>query len=387
MSVNFKHRPVTAYFPMWHENQQWLQPEMSRLANVDRSVNVVILSFVDPSKQYNGDLTAPICDYFFEGEGKALQEVASLQHLKQAIEHCKKNLDGRKVLLSAGGEIGGEFIDADFKSLALLMTDLGLDGLDLDYEPAGGMTETQAQIETYQDIITDAREALDLLGKQMGIHYLLSCAPTGVGVLTEAQQDTAFISKIDERLQALIDIDEQQQALYVGDINDDPADALSSALSIFNFPSSGKMVEVFLKLSSNPDYDYIGNMVDIVIYQAYNMGSANLLGRILCYESHRALSQELTQLSGQEGFVIMHGSHIGQEAFPRYSHTLTRLKTIYHYICQYGRVNDGASFWAYDQEAKDEQDYLPAHGMGYKTSIEVFKTIAELHTKYDTVNS
>lgn len=385
MSVNFNTRPVVAYYPMWHDAQNWSNPAQSRLAKVNNAVNVVILSFVDPAKSYSGSLDAPISDYFFEGEGKGLADSACLKDLKEAIRICKNNCPGRKVFVSAGGEIGGEFIDPDFDSLALLIADLALDGLDLDYEPAGGMTQTAAQISIYQQVISGARLALDNQSKETAKQYLLSCAPTGVGLLSENEKNETLITQVSERLKAFIPENEQAEALFVGEVLDDPADAKSSALSTYNFDSSGKMVDVFLQKSEHPNYAYIGNMVDIVIYQAYNMGSANLLGRTLCYESHRVISEFLQEESGQQGFAIMHGSHIGQEAFPRYSHTLNRLTAIYSYICQYGRTNDGASFWAYGQDAVDTQDYLPAHGMGYTDSEQVFEAIASLHHKYATV--
>jgi len=385
MSDLFNVRPVVAYYPMWHENQNWLDPKHSRLAQVTSTVNVLILSFIDPAKQYSGSLESPISEYFFEGEGKGLEEVATLKDLKVAIAQSRINCPGRKILVSAGGEIGGEFINADFESMALLVADLDLDGLDLDYEPAGGMTQTVEQVAIYKKIICDARIALDMQTTTTSKKYLLSCAPTGVGLLSETELQPDFIESVSQRLSVFVDKNEQLEALRVGTITDDPSDALNSALSSYNFESAGKMAEVFLAKSNCEHYPFIGNMVDIVIYQAYNMGSVNLLGRLLCYESHRALSEKLQIESGQKAFAIIHGSHIGQEAFPRYSHTLTRLQIIYAYICEYGRLDDGASFWAYGQDPVDKQDYLPVHGMGYKHSDEVFEAIASLHKKYATV--
>ncbi|MCP5079673.1 MAG: hypothetical protein GY951_16665, partial [Psychromonas sp.] len=263
--------------------------------------------------------------------------------------------------------------------------DLDLDGLDLDYEPAGGMTQTVEQIDIYKKIITDARIALDSKTAINGKKYLLSCAPTGVGLLSQAELQPELIENVSKRLSTYLNIDDHSQALRVGTVSDDPSDALSSALSSYNFESAGKMVDVFLAKSEIEDHPFVGNMVDLVIYQAYNMGSVNLLGRLLCYESHRAVSEKLQNESGQKAFAIIHGSHIGQEAFPRYSHTLTRLEAIYSYICDYGGADDGASFWAYGQDPVDTQDHLPTHGMGYTHSDEVFKAIASLHNKYATV--
>ncbi|PKG40992.1 glycosyl hydrolase family 18 protein [Psychromonas sp. Urea-02u-13] len=382
MPAIFKDRPIVAYYPMWIEKQNWLTPNNCALSKINRAVNVVILAFIDPSKPYSGSLDAAISDYFFEGEGKALGDVASLKHLKEAIHLCKIHHPGRKVLVSAGGEIGGEFINADFSSLALLVAELDLDGLDLDYEPDQVMTQTPAQIAIYQKIIIEARLALDQQTQRTGKKYLLSCAPTAVGLLSENEQKIEFIEQVAQRLAPLVVASEHTDALHVGQLMDDPEGSKSSALSAFNFKASGKMRDVFLQKSAYENYPYVGNMVDIVIYQAYNMGSVNLLGRLLCYESHRAISEFLQKNTDQGGFSIIHGSHIGQEAFPRYSHTLSRLTTIYSYICLYGEANDGASFWSYGQDPVDQQDYLPAHGMGYTDSKEVFESMALLHDKY-----
>ena len=387
MPGNFKDRPIVAYYPMWHDNQNWLTCTNSGLSKVSRSVNVVILSFVDPSKSYNGSLNSAISDYFFEGEGKALGDIASLKHLKEAIHLCKTKCVGRKVLVSAGGEIGGEFINADFESLAMLVADLELDGLDLDYEPAGGMTQTPEQVNLYQTIISDARLALDKQTQITAKKYLLTCAPTGVGLLSENEQDVELIDSVKQRLSPLIPEEDQAEALDTGHIMDDPSDAKSTALSAFNFNSAGKMRAVFLQKTEHEDYAYIGNMIDMVIYQAYNMGSVNLLGRVLCYESHRSVAEQLQQATGKAGFTLVHGSHIGQEAFPRYAHTLSRLMTIYSYICLYGREGDGASFWAYGQDPLDTQPYLPAHGMGYTHCDQIFDSVAFLHNKYATVSA
>lgn len=387
MSARFKNRPVVAYYPMWRDHQNWLTCTKSALVNVNQSVNIVILSFIDPAKAYSGSLDAAISDYFFEGEGKTLSDIASLKHLKEAIHVCRANCVGRKILVSAGGEMGGEFINADFESLALLVAELELDGLDLDYEPKQVMVETPEQIVVYQGIITNARLALDFQTQKTGKYYLLSCAPTGIGLLSKNELSVLLIAQVSERLKALIPDNEHDDALRVGTTTDDPCSDKGSALSAYNFNSCGKMRDVFLQKSTLNNYSYIGNMIDMVIYQAYNMGSVNLLGRLLCYESHRAISDRLQKEPGQSGFTIIHGSHIGQETFPHFSHSLPRLLTIYSYICLYGHPDDGASFWSYGQDPIDTQPYLPAHGMGYTDSNDVFDSVSFLHDKYATVRN
>ncbi|MCE2594887.1 hypothetical protein K6Y31_08675 [Motilimonas cestriensis] len=375
------------YFPMWQTQLNWHKPAHSKLASVPDYISHIILSFVSPQLQFDGDLNAPISDIFFEGEAANLSTGETLKQLKACIEQAH----GQKVLISVGGEIGGEFDDAQYDNIALLVASLGLDGIDIDYEPAGLMTATAAQIKRYQEIIIGFRAALD---KQTAItqqHYMLSCAPTGVGLLggqdvyqhleiTEPNLlrfDASHFSLLSENcnsvirnLASLIAPDEQEQELALGEMGQSSTYRqaghchVGTVASAFDFPSTGKMAEVFL--AKNEDsisaqrYPLIGHMLDLVIYQAYNMGTANVLARVLCYEAHRSVSEYLARFN-QPGFAIAHGCHVGKEAWPQFAYTPKRLGYLYGYIAEFGRPQDGASFWSYSSPCQDDSDFVPEY--------------------------
>ncbi len=387
------------YFPMWQSQLNWHKPAHSKLANVPSYITHIILSFVSPQLSFDGDLDAKISDVFFEGESQQLQDdsaIGSSEATLKQLKSCLALTHGQKVLVSVGGEIGGEFEDTEFDNIALLVAELDLDGIDIDYEPAGLMTATPAQIKRYQEIIIGFRLALDKQTQRTEKHYLLSCAPTAVGLLggedayaslgISAPELTRFdasqlgqlgdnCSDIISQLSALIDEPERELLCAIGVIGKLGQTStyrqlglchVGTVASAYDFPSTGKMVEVFLTV--NPDkasqvrYPLIGNMLDLVIYQAYNMGTANVLARILCYEAHRCVSDYLAMQGEQAtGFAIGHGSHVGKEAWPQFAYTPKRLTYLYGYIAKFGREQDGASFWSYSSPCGDDSFYVPEY--------------------------
>ncbi|MFO6422597.1 glycoside hydrolase family 18 protein [Motilimonas sp. KMU-193] len=380
------------YFPMWQRQLNWHKPAHSKLANVPNYITHIILSFVSPQLSYDGDLTAKISDVFFEGEDQALDQLshASSPTLKQ-LKSCLALTHGQTVMISVGGEIGGEFEGTQFDNIARLVADLDLDGVDIDYEPAGLMTATPAQIARYQEIIVGFRHALDKQSEHTGKHYFLSCAPTAVGLLggedayhamgiTEPKLtrfDASYLGQLADncgdiinQLANLIDEPEREQECAIGELGQASTYRqaglchVGTVASAYDFPSTGKMVEVLLGnnpiKASQERYPCIGNMLDLVIYQAYNMGTANVLARILCYEAHRCVSEYLAQLSETaSGFAIGHGCHVGKEAWPQFAYTPKRLSYLYGYIAEFGRVQDGASFWSYSSPCSDDSFYVP----------------------------
>ena len=376
-----------AYFPMWQDQLNWHKPAHSKLASVPEYISHIILSFVSPQLKFNGDLSTPISQVFFEGEAAGISSGETLKQLKACIDH----LHGQKVMISVGGEIGGEFDNAQYHSIALLVASLGLDGIDIDYEPAGLMTTTPAQIKRYQDIIAGFRLALDQQSNLTAKTYLLSCAPTAVGALgggnayqaADITEPTLLrfdrdnfpllaenCATIIHNLKSIVAPEDATQELTIGTLGQSATFRqlghchVGTVASAYDFESAGKMVPVFL--SANPDcatktrYPCIGHMLDLVIYQAYNMGSANLLARILCYEAHRRISDYLSE-QGQPGFAVAHGSHVGKEAWPQFAYTPRRLSCIYGYIAHFGRPQDGASFWSYSSPCHDDSDFVPEY--------------------------
>ena len=147
-----------AYFPMWQSQLNWHKPTHSKLARVPDYISHIVLSFVSPQLQFDGDLNLPISAVFFEGEAAQVSSGETLKQLKSCVEQAH----GQKVLISVGGEIGGEFDQVQYDNIALLVASLELDGIDIDYEPAGLMASTAAQVKRYQEVIIGFRAALQV---------------------------------------------------------------------------------------------------------------------------------------------------------------------------------------------------------------------------------
>lgn len=389
-----------AYFPTWEENLDWEKGVgQSLLANIADSVNCVALSFLRPDAKYYG-LETKMDELFFDGN-------IPLTTLKREIAIYKERGRDRIVLASTGGELAGNFLEVNYAQLVDAIDDLGIDGIDLDYEPNGVMAKTQEEVDKYIELITSFREAFDNKTKITGKRYLISCAPTGIGLLGKFEDFTSMgvkdekllmfdgsrfnnldknASEIINNLKKIIPLDEQSEELNIGKIDDDsvlkqPKYLVGTVGSCFGFDSAGKMARVFLKINSSkklPQYNYIGQMVDIVLYQAYNMGSGNILGKILCYESHRLLSDYFNRDIEGSGFVLGHGSHTGEEAWPHFSYTKRRLNYIYSYIKEYGRECDGASFWSYTSSFEDRSENVPSYGMEYESTVEIFDHVGPI---------
>lgn len=387
-----------AYFPTWSENLDWDKGAgKSKLALVEECINYITLSFLRPDTEYN-DINGPMNTLFYDGE-------IPLTRLKEEIKASKDNYPGNRVVLaSTGGEIGGNFPKVNYDALVNGVSDLGLDGIDIDYEPNGVMTQSQTEIEKYIELISGFRKAFDKKTRETGKKYIISCAPTGIGLfgidnefrkqniedplLNRFDKDNfgslkSNIAEIIEKLKELVPEEEQEEELKIGSLDDSnilkqPQYNVGSVGSCYNFEASGKMIPVFLTRNNDlslADYEYIGQMVDIVFYQAYNMGSGNVLSKILCYEAHRNLSDFFNRKRENSGFKIGHGSHIGMEAWPHFSYTKKRLSYIYNYIRQHGRNGDGASFWSYSSSHTDNSDNVPFYGMEYKSTIEIFEHV------------
>ncbi|RJG42541.1 glycosyl hydrolase family 18 protein [Motilimonas pumila] len=399
---------LAAYFPMWHDHLQWQVNCQHGLSQVPHYINHLILSFVAPNVSYKGDTTTLVSDVFFEGEDKGLTNTASIADLAACIASYRQRCKSSKIIVSVGGEIGGEFEQINGEDLTRLLTDLDLDGIDIDYEPSGLMTATPRQIQRYKTIIARLRHHLDSLTLCTQKHYLLTCAPTGVGVFDasneltilgvnepslnryQQRQFTHIAENFESEIKALDQLLSPAQCGQEntigewGDAQDlkQPGEChVGTLASAYQFPSSGKMLPVYLakndgKLCDKLRYPYIGNMLDMVIYQAYNMGSANLLARVLCYQGHKDVSRFLANASpNAEGFKVVHGNHVGKEAWPQYAHTQERLSILCQYIMRCDH-NDGMSFWSYTSVAQDDSVFVPPAGLGYDSPAQAFKQVA-----------
>ena len=116
-----------AYYESWEEIPVALG-SATRLAMTPGHIDVQVLGFARPDLVYRGglDLTET-----------GLQAPVSGRVLADAVKALKTRAPGMKVLLAVGGSgyVNG-WHRYNPKALAHLVTDLGLDGVDLDYEPA-----------------------------------------------------------------------------------------------------------------------------------------------------------------------------------------------------------------------------------------------------------
>lgn len=384
------------YFPTWNEGLVWTQGESS-LSKVPEYINCLTLSFLRPDGVYN-NLDQKMNTLFYDGD-------IELSVLKREIEAAKTGVNKDRIILaSAGGEIGGNFLKVNYKDLVEGIADLGLDGIDIDYEPNGLMTKSQAEIDKYIELVTGFRKEFDKKTKETGKKYLITCAPTGIGLLARDNEfktlDLDELSHFNnenfkncqksfkpyiENLKSLIPQSEWEEELNIGLTSDDPILKqpklkVGTLGSCYNFDSAGKMAYVYLHKNTDQElknYNYVGQMIDIVFYQAYNMGSGNTLGKIICYESHREVSEFLNRDKEGSGFRLGHGSHVGMEAWPHYSYTKKRLGYIYGYIKQFGRPQDGSSYWSYYSPYTDMSDNVPEYGMEFNSTLEIFKFTAD----------
>lgn len=118
-------QPFVGYHESWSETPA-ATADGTRLAALPAYVNPVILGFARPDLDYRGDLDLA---------GTGLEFPFSGRVLKEAVALLRARNPGTRVLLSVGGAAYGRWDRFDPDALARLVGDLGLDGVDLDYEP------------------------------------------------------------------------------------------------------------------------------------------------------------------------------------------------------------------------------------------------------------
>ncbi len=102
-------------------------PAATRLAAIPGYVNMVALSFARPDMTYDGGL---------ELGGTGLQYPYDGRVLKGAITLLRQRQPGTKVILSVGGSAYPAWHRLNEEAVGRLVRDLGLDGVDVDFEPA-----------------------------------------------------------------------------------------------------------------------------------------------------------------------------------------------------------------------------------------------------------
>jgi chitinase len=134
----------------------------------------VILSFAKP------DCTYTKGSYSFAGTGLDFSSSGTV--VRDAVKVLKTNNPGTRVLLAVGGATYTNFANVNMKCVKDLVDDLGLDGADIDYEPAspncqrlaGGGVKCATDAESV-DVVTKFRAAMPKGS------YILSTASWHVG--------------------------------------------------------------------------------------------------------------------------------------------------------------------------------------------------------------
>jgi chitinase len=116
---------LMGYHDSWRERPA-TGPYATALVAVPSYVNLVALSFARPDMVYDGglDISGTGLSYQFDGAV-----------LRDAIALLKKRNPGTRVILSLGPPVPSRWSRLNERAVARLVRDLGLDGVDLDYEP------------------------------------------------------------------------------------------------------------------------------------------------------------------------------------------------------------------------------------------------------------
>jgi hypothetical protein len=149
-------RVLVGYHDSWNEWPATAAGQTS-LARMPGHVNVVMLAFAKPDAVYRGglDLAATGLEYRMSGAV-----------LRDAVAALKARNPETRVLLSVGGAAYRRWSGLAMPAIAALVGDLGLDGMDIDYEPrnpfcAGlGGRISCATDERWETIVRESRAAL-----------------------------------------------------------------------------------------------------------------------------------------------------------------------------------------------------------------------------------
>ncbi|WP_105616692.1 cellulose binding domain-containing protein [Vallitalea okinawensis] len=170
------------YFQSWSD--KWASNGAdTHLANLPKYVNVVMLAFGKPDMTYNGNLNLTGTGLEFSYDGSVL---------KEAIDTLKSSNPNTKVILSIGGLTYTNWENINYDAIGRLVKDFNMDGVDLDYEPAGGFYTsydsngkiTYAKEDEYVYIINEMRQALPR-------PYILAATAWSVGAYGEDEWQNA----------------------------------------------------------------------------------------------------------------------------------------------------------------------------------------------------
>lgn len=116
---------IIAYHDSWDEPPAEAAVQTS-LVELPSYIDVIILAFAKPDLRYHGGLNLA---------GTGLQYRFDGRVLRNAIAFLKAEQPGTRVLLSVGGAAYRHWRHLNAAGIAHLVRDLGLDGVDIDFEP------------------------------------------------------------------------------------------------------------------------------------------------------------------------------------------------------------------------------------------------------------
>lgn len=153
---NLPERPFLGYHESWWEVPA-TGPAATRLAAIPGYVNIVALSFARPDMTYAGAL---------ELGGTGLQYPYDGRVLKGAVALLRQRQPGTRIILSVGGSAYPAWHRLNADAVARLVGDVGLDGIDIDFEPAEPGCRTEggrircASDRDFADIVSRLRRVL-----------------------------------------------------------------------------------------------------------------------------------------------------------------------------------------------------------------------------------
>jgi chitinase len=167
------HGQIVGYFETWQATATWESTTYS-IANIPSYVNIMPLAFARPDSTY----VAGSYNFNAAGLGIAATPAVAIGAIKLA------QAKGQKVLLSVGGATYQKFSALNVPATIALVKDLGLDGIDIDFEPSSGscsnLNTNQLSCPTDSQlisIITQLRAGLDGLRPDM----ILTAAVWSIG--------------------------------------------------------------------------------------------------------------------------------------------------------------------------------------------------------------